>query len=577
MKENWRICNSSYKEIQEKYHLDPILAKVIANRTDTAGASDYIDREGPLRDPMTMKGMPEAIALIRDTIAKGRAITVIGDYDVDGMTSSTILYQALTKAGASVRVRIPDRVEDGYGMRPYMVEDCAERGDGLIITCDNGIREFEAADTARRLGIPLIITDHHSIAEEDGMEKLPDADVVVNPHQKTDPYGFENLCGAGVAYQTARALMQSFGMPEDPDWIGYAALGTVCDVMELIGENRKIVYQGLRRWNAHPPASIQALMRQGSCEKLDVYAFGFIIGPMINSGGRLDSQQNFISVMLSQDPVQAETAAKKLFELNRQRQLLTDEGMEQAAALCEKQKEQTVQVIYLPELHESLAGLVAGKIKEKYYRPTFVLTGTADAVKGSGRSIPAYNMFAEMNAVQDCFSRFGGHPMAAGLSMDESRIGELRDRLNANAHLTEEDLKPVVMIDMAMPLRYANAHTADVIAELEPFGTGNADPMFADKGLLLERVRWMGNRKKAANLFFSKDGEIYETVTFRIEALHECISESASEEVWERLYLDGTLEKPIPMDICYHVGWNVFRGRKHLQINVSHLRPSVVI
>lgn len=575
MKENWRICSSSYKEIQERYRLDPILAKVIANRTDSDGAPDYIDREGPLRDPMTMKGMPEAVRLIRKTIAQGRTITVIGDYDVDGMTSSTILYQALTRAGASVHVRIPDRVEDGYGMRPYMVEDCVRRGDGLIITCDNGIREFEAAETAVRLGIPLIITDHHAIAQEDGEEKLPAANVVVNPHQKTDPYGFSDLCGAGVAYQTARALMQAVGMPEDPDWIGYAALGTVCDVMKLIGENRKIVYQGLRRFNAHPPASIQALMRQGSSEKLDVYAFGFIIGPMINSGGRLDSQQNYISVMLSQDPVKAETAAKKLYELNRERQKLTDEGVEKAMAVYAAQEDQTVQVIHLPELHESLAGLVAGKIREKYCKPVFVLTGTGSEVKGSGRSISAYDMFAEMNAVQDCFSRYGGHPMAAGLSMEESRIGELRERLNANSRLTEEDLRPVVMIDMAMPLHYANAHTADIVAQLEPFGTGNADPMFADKGLELQRVRWMGTRKKAANLFFYKDGEIYETVTFRIEALHECIAETASEAVWERLFFDGTLEKPVKMDICYHVGWNVYRGRKRLQINVSHMRPSV--
>lgn len=574
MRENWRVYNKSYQAIQNQLGIAPVLAKILANRIQQEDAQAYMDREGELSDPMRMRDMDRAVALVMQNIREGNRIYVIGDYDVDGMTSSTILGKVLKKLQADVKIRIPDRIEDGYGIRPYMVEECAKEGTGLILTCDNGIREFEAAHRARELGITLIITDHHELKQEDGRDVLPEADAVVNPHRQDDPYPFEKLCGAGVAYQLARALLQQAGIPEDPDWIGYAALGTVCDVMPLIGENRKIVYQGLRQWNRKPPTAIRALMKQGGIEKLDVYAFGFIIGPMINSGGRLDEQQHYIMALLEEDPERAEKAAAQLYELNRLRQKMTEEGIQKGLVELEKQPEDRVLVIYLPELHESLAGLVAGRIREKTQKPVFVLTGRAEHVKGSGRSIPAYNMVGEMQRTEEFFLRYGGHPMAAGLSMEESRIEGWRRRLNENCVLTQEDCFPVVYIDMTMPLQYADDRMAELLEVLEPYGSGNPKPVFADKTLKLIRLFWMGKQKKAARLVLEQQGRIYEGVCFRTEWLRECLSEGYSEALWNRLDRGEQLENAPVVDICYNVGWNVYRGRKSLQIVITNIRCS---
>ncbi|MBQ7064417.1 MAG: single-stranded-DNA-specific exonuclease RecJ [Firmicutes bacterium] len=574
MQEVWRVYNKSYRKIAEELKIPPVLAKIIANRTEPGEEKAFLDREGPLRDPFLIKDMDKAVEEILRHIRLGHPILVIGDYDVDGMTSATILGKALHKAGAIAEIRIPDRTEDGYGIRPYMVEEAAALGFGLIITCDNGIREFEAADKAAELGLPIVITDHHEIEETSEGERFPAAAAVINPHRREDTSGFRDLCGAGVAYQTARALMQATAQQEDPDWIGYAALGTVCDIMKLTGDNRKIVYQGLKRWNAAPPAAIRAMMQQGAIEKLDVYTFGFVLGPMINSGGRLDAQQNYIHVLQSEDPEKAEDAARKLYQLNRTRQAMTDEGFAQALEVWQRHQDQMVQIIYLPDLHESLAGLVAGKIKEKSCRPTFVLTGRGGNVKGSGRSIPAYSMFEEMQKAADCFIRYGGHPMAAGLSMEEDRIEELRARLNQNCTLTEEDCRPLVMIDMAMPLSYANEQLAEMIGSLEPFGTGNPRPLFADKGLELRKIYWIGQRKRALRLMLEQDGIAREAILFKPEMLQECVLQQAGAGAWEKLDTGGLLQKPVNLDIAYHVGWNEFRGRRRLQIEVSHLRPA---
>lgn len=308
MKENWRIYNRSYREIQEKLHIAPLLAKLVANRCTPESAAEFLDKEGKLADPFQMRDAQKAVEMILQHVEKGDRIEVIGDYDVDGMTSSVIWGQALKKLGADVHIRIPDRVEDGYGIRPYMVEECARKKTGLIVTCDNGIREFEAAAKAKELGISLIITDHHEIDRCMGQDRLPEAAAIVNPHRADDRSSFKMLCGAGVSYQMARALMQEAGLQEDSDWIGYAALGTVCDVMPLLGENRKLVYQGLKQWNRRPPQGIRALMKLGGIEALDVYTFGFVIGPMINSGGRLEYQQRFLPILLEQDPEIAEKA-----------------------------------------------------------------------------------------------------------------------------------------------------------------------------------------------------------------------------------------------------------------------------
>lgn len=575
MKENWRIYNKSYREIQEKLNIAPLLAKLVANRCPPESAAEFLDKEGPLADPFRMRDAQKAAEIILRHVEEGDRIEIIGDYDVDGMTSSVIWGQALRKLGANVHIRIPDRVEDGYGIRPYMVEECVQKKTGLIVTCDNGIREFEAAAKAKELGISLIITDHHEIDRSSGQDRLPEAEAIVNPHRGDDESSFKMLCGAGVSYQMARALMQKVGLREDPDWIGYAALGTVCDVMPLLGENRKLVYQGLKQWNCRPPQGIRALMKLGGIETLDVYTFGFVIGPMINSGGRLECQQRFLPLLLEQDPEIAEKGAARLFELNRQRQQLTEQGIMQGLDRLEQRPQDKVQVIYLPELHESLAGLVAGRLREKCHRPVFVLTGKGEGVKGSGRSIPAYDMFVEMSRVSDCFERYGGHPMAAGLSMREERIGELRSRLNEQCGLREEDLRPTVYIDMAMPLEFANEETARMLEWLEPYGTGNPKPVFADKGVGLRRMFWMGHRKKAVRLVLEKDGRLYEGIHFRPETAADCIRETYGEELWNRLDQGAMLDRPLMLDLCYQVGWNVYRGRRSLQIVITNMRCSL--
>lgn len=552
-----------------------MLAKILVNRMEEEEIPGFMEKEGPLTDPLRMKDMEKAVTIILDHVGKGSPVMVIGDYDVDGMSSSTILGQALRSLGAKVRIRIPDRVEDGYGIRPYMVEECAKEGISLILTCDNGIREFEAARKAKELGITLIVTDHHEIEKGEEGDLLPEAAAVVNPHRSDDEYPFAMLCGAGVAYQLARALCARAGIPESPDWIGYAALGTVCDVMPLLGENRKIVYRGLKQWNQNPPRAIRALMKVGGVEKLDVYTFGFVIGPMINSGGRLEQQQKYIDILLEEDPAQAEKMANRLYELNRLRQKMTEKGIEEGIAEVEKTPEDRVLVVYLPDLHESLAGLVAGRIKEKYQRPVFVLTGREEGVKGSGRSIPAYDMFAHMNRVSECFSRYGGHPMAAGLSMEESRIPKLRALLNDQCGLEEEDLVPLIHIDMEMPLRYANEGMADLLEVLEPYGTANPKPLFAQRGVKLLRLFWMGQQKKAARLLFADgEGDVYECVCFRLQALKECIEEGAGQGMWNRLDQGEALTEGVGVDICYQIGWNFYKGRKKLQRIVTNIRCS---
>lgn len=574
MKENWRVYNKSYFEIQQKLQLEPLLAKIVANRCSENEAAEFLDKAGMLYDPFRMKDMDKAVQMILEQLQRGGRIEVIGDYDVDGMTSSVIWAQALKKLGAQVHVRIPDRVEDGYGIRPYMVEECAEKGTELIVTCDNGIREFEAAQRAKELGINLIITDHHEIDRSGGSDRLPAAAAIINPHRSDDPYPFKMLCGAGVSYQAARALMLQCGLEEDPDWIGYAALGTVCDVMPLLGENRKLVYQGLKQWNLRPPQGIRALMKQGGIEKLDVYTFGFVIGPMINSGGRLEQQQRFLPFLLEEDPEKAEKGAARLFELNRKRQQMTEQGIMQGVEKLHQQAEDKVQVIYLPKLHESLAGLVAGRLREKCQRPVFVLTGEGEHVKGSARSIPAYDMFTQMSRVSECFLRYGGHPMAAGLSMCEKQIQELREKLNAQCTLTEEELRPTVYIDIAMPLEFANEKTAQQLEWLEPYGTGNPKPLFADKGVGLRRIFWMGQHKKALRLVLERNGRLYEGIHFRPDYAAECIRESFGEGIWNTLDQGAQLDTPLQLDICYQVGWNVYRGRRSLQIVITNIRKS---
>ncbi len=574
MKENWVLRKRPYKGILSRLPVSPVLARVISNRIPEEEAEEYYEPGGPLNDPFLMRDMEKAVSRLLYHIEQNHNILILGDYDVDGVTSSTILYLALSALGARVSVRIPERMKDGYGIREYMVEEARASGVRLIVTCDNGIREFPSMERAEELGIEVIITDHHEITKDaDGKDVLPRASCILNPARQDCGYPFKGLCGAGVAYKLAQAVCQRAECPLDPSLIGYAALGTVCDVMKLTGENRRIVYQGLREWNERPPVGIKALMDEGGIDSLDVYQFGFVIGPMLNSGGRLETQEKYSGILRTQDPEEAAELARALKQLNAERQKLTADGVAAAGEIVESQQDQDmIKVIYLPDVHESVAGQIAGKIREKYHRPVFVLTGSAGEVKGSGRSVPGYDMFAEMQKQDGLFLRYGGHPMAAGLSMKEENIGRLREQLNAACRLTAEDCVPEVVIDAALPLPRADLALAQELTKLEPYGNGNERPLFAEKGLELRRVRLMGKNRSAARLTFLDQNEICEAVTFRVETLEEVVTERYGAGIWQRLAAGEEFHESLYLDVCYNLNVNEFRGVRSAQRTICNFR-----
>lgn len=574
MKEQWILRKRPFKQIAGQLPVSPVLARIISNRVSESEAAYYFNREGALEDPFQMKNMKNAVETLLKHLRQKDPIQIIGDYDVDGITSSAILYLALKELGADVAIRIPDRMQDGYGIREYMVEEAAAAGKKLIITCDNGIREFASMELAARLHMDVILTDHHEITKnEEGHDILPPAAWILNPAQEDCTYPFKGLCGAGVAYKFMQGVYMALNRQLPESLIGYAALGTVCDVMKLQGENRRIVYQGLAEWNTRPPVGIQALMDVGGISRLEVYHFGFVIGPMLNSGGRLENQEKYIQILLTDDPLEAGELARNLRALNYERQQMTAKGVEEACRLVETEySHDMVKVLHLMDIHESIAGLIAGKIKERYHRPVFVLSGSGAHVKGSGRSVPGYNMFEEMQKQDALFLRYGGHPMAAGLSMQEEDIPALRGALNQACTLTEEACVPQVIIDAVLPLPKAGIALATELEKLEPYGNGNEKPLFAEKNLDLRRLRIMGRNRNVAGLTFMDQGEICEAICFRLEQLEDVITNRYGESLWKRLCEGEEFHDRIDLDICYTLGIHEYRGLRQAQCTVCNLR-----
>lgn len=567
MKENWRLRSQTYQPYRN-LGVSPVLAKVLSGRVEREQADAFLHPEGDWTDPSRMQGIDRAVPIILRHIENHDRIDVCGDYDVDGLTAATILVRAFEQLGAHVFFHVPNRVEDGYGLGVPMVREIAEAGAKLIVTCDNGISQVDAVAEAKRLGLDVIVTDHHDIPKT-----LPQADILIDPKLPTDDYPFKGLCGAGVALQLSRALLQSQGQALPTELIGYAALGTVCDVMELRDDNRKIVYQGLAAWNANPPLFIRDLMQVSGLNRLSVYAFGFVLGPMLNSGGRLEDQMPFLKMMIHPEPAESLACATHLFHLNRERQRLTEDGLKEAVRQATARVEDRVEVIYLPDLHESVAGLVAGKLKEKLYRPTFVVTGHG-LCKGSGRSIPAYSMYESMQKAGELFDRFGGHPMAAGFSIAEKNIETLRAVLNDQCELKDEDFVPNVFIDMEMPLYYANDTLCRELRVLEPYGTGNPKPLFAQRSVSLRRLHWLGQSHKAVRLTLDSEHRRYETVCFRIEELEATITEGFGPDVWAYLARESELKQPLSVDVVYQVDENEFRGVTKTELVITNIRCS---
>lgn len=504
MKEKWYLQTkkADFNEIAKKFNISPITARLIRNR-DVVGDEaiyEYLHSDiNKLSSPWLFKDMDKAVDIIKIKISQNNKIRIIGDYDCDGICSSYILLSALEKLGANVDVVIPHRIEDGYGINENLINKAYEDGIDTILTCDNGIAAYEQIKFAKNLGMTVVVTDHHEVPynEENGVKNylIPMADAVVNHKQPDCSYPFKELCGAMVAYQLVAALYESYGISiiETYPLLTYGAIATVCDVMDLIGENRAIVKFGMEQLKKSKDIGINALINACKIDKnnLSSYHFGFIIGPCLNATGRLNTAKMAIDLLTVKDVEKANQLAEKLRDLNDERKQLTEKGAEEAIKIAEDSQDMVL-VIYLKNCHESIAGIIAGRVKEKFNKPTFVLTDAEDGIKGSGRSIEEYDMYQELTRVKDIFTKFGGHKMAAGISLKKENIDLLRKLLNENCNLTQEDLYLKVWIDMQLPLEYVTINLINEMNLLEPWGKANTKPVFAEKQLKIIKLSILG-------------------------------------------------------------------------------------
>mgnify|MGYP004530691393 FL=1 len=573
---------ADFKAIGEKYHIDQVTARLIRNRDvigDDALREYLYGTIADMHDPEEMKGIVEAADLLLFKMKEKAAIRIIGDYDIDGVTSTYILYTGLKKCGAIVDYEIPDRIRDGYGINEQFVQNAWEDGIDTILTCDNGISAIDQIAYAKKLGMTVIVTDHHELRtrEEDGKVQviLPDADVVVNPHQPDCPYPYKDLCGGAVAYKLMQELYRKKSFPdrEIENLIEYAAIATVGDVMKLTGENRIIVKEGLKRLNHTQNIGLKALIRVNGLEDKEInsYHIGFVIGPCINASGRLTTAKKALELLLSTSQEKAEVLAEELLSLNAERKELTRQGYEEAVEQIESTslKKDKVLIVYLPDCHESIAGIIAGRIRERYYRPVFVLTNGEKSVKGSGRSIEGYSMFEEMQKCDDLFLNYGGHPMAAGLSLEKENIQRLRERLNANACLTEDDLMEKICIDVPMPISYITEHLIEELNVLEPFGTANKKPVFAEKNVSILGARILGQNRNVVKMQVSDNsGAVMDALYFGdIEVFRSYLEEKFGYTETEKMFQNR--KSNIILSIIYYPTVNEFRGQRSIQIVIS--------
>lgn len=596
----WMVAakKADFDKIAEKYHITPVMARIMRNRdlVEDADIEKYLHGNlEDLYDPLLMKGMKKAAEIIAEKIAEGARIRVIGDYDVDGICASYILITGLCMLGGNADTVIPHRIKDGYGLNEALVRDAAAEGVDTIVTCDNGIAAAPQIALAKELGMTVVVTDHHEVPfeEKEGERTylLPKADAVVDPKQQGCGYPFPGICGAVVALKLVQALFDRFGEKEMPqskraeimeELFSFAALATVCDVMELRDENRIIVKYGLEFLGKTKNSGLRALLMVNGIEEkaLSPYHAGFIIGPCMNATGRLDTAKRALELFSSKDWREAVTIAGDLKNLNDSRKQMTEEGLQAAIRQVEGSEIQKdrVLVVYLPDCHESLAGIIAGKVREKYGKPAFVLTKGEDGVKGSGRSIEAYHMYDEISACKELFTRYGGHKMAAGLSLpDEASVEVFRKRLNESCRLTDDDFEEVIHIDVPMPLFYANKEFIRELSCLEPFGTGNPRPLFARKGIRLLSGRKLGkNRNVGKYRIEDEAGNGYEMIYFGdMERFDLFLSEKFGRQAVDGLYGNSPYgnapgKAEMVISIAYYPEINSFAGRESIQIVMQH-------
>ena len=545
--------------IGEKYGISPFTARLIRNK-DIVGDQEIEEYlHGTLEDlhpASLMKGIPEAVDLLEQKIGENAYIRIIGDYDIDGVCATYILLRGFRAAGARVDTDIPDRMKDGYGLNRELVKRAYDAGVDTIVTCDNGIAAVQEIAYARELGMTVIVSDHHEVQEE-----LPSAQVIVNPRQADCPYPFKKLCGAAVAWKLVGAFWQQMGLPLDDlydELLMFAGFATVGDVMDLTGENRILVREGLKRLQktTHPGMSALIEANEISRETISAFHIGFVLGPCINASGRLATAKRALALLDTKDQALAIERAAELKELNDERKELTEQGLAQAVDLIEHSDlmEDRVLVVYLPDCHESLAGIIAGRIRERYYRPVFVLTRAEDGVKGSGRSIETYSMFEEMSKCKELYTRYGGHPMAAGVSMPEEHVELFRRRLNELCTLSKEDLTEVVHIDMALPFSCVSEQVVKELSLLEPFGKANTKPVFAARNVRVLESRVLGKNQNVLRMkLMDESGMALEGIYF-----NNCMQEVIAD-----------LQKKPTFHILYYPEINEFRGRRTLQLRVQ--------
>ena len=567
--EKWVVTakRADFQAIGEKFHIDPVIARLIRNRdvTDESKIREYLT--GTIEDlpsPWLMKDMRKAVDILKEKISAQAKIRIIGDYDIDGVTSTYVLLKGLTRIGGKVDTYIPDRVADGYGIHEHLINRAEEDGIDTIVTCDNGIAAAAEIDMARKKNMTVIVTDHHEIPyrEINGTRQvlLPPANAILNPKQSDCDYPEKGLCGAVVAFKLIIALYEEYGISrkELEDYYELAAIATVGDVMDLQGENRILVKEGLRRLKDTENIGLRELIRANGLEdmKITSYHVGFVLGPCINASGRLDTAARSLALLNAKDREKAARLAGDLTALNQSRKALTEKGKEEAIQMVETTSlgQDRVLVIFLPDCHESIAGIIAGRIREKYHRPSIVLTRGETGIKGSGRSIEGYSMFEELVKCADLMTQFGGHPMAAGLSMEEKNVEEFRRRLNENCTLTEEDLRPKVIIDVPMPVSYITRELIEQISLLEPFGKGNTKPIFAQKGLRVLESRVFGKNRNVAKVkLMDPSGTVMDGVYF------------GEAEEFVR-FIDGKDS----ISVTYYPEINIFRGRESIQIVIQN-------
>lgn len=575
--EKWMVAakKADFNRLSKTFSISPVLARIMVNRglkTDEEFQQFLYGDLSGLHSPKKMKDMDRGIACICKAIDDGQLICIASDFDVDGVFSGYILWRGIRRVGGRAYVVAPDRVREGYGLNSRIVQEAYKKGAGCILTCDNGIAAMEAVTTAKDLGMDVVITDHHEVYE------LPPADAVIDPKREDCGYPFKGLCGAGVAWKFIELLYETYGVPKSEfyELLPFTAVATVADVMDLVDENRVIVKYGLHALAKTDHPGLQAVIRHSGLNKgyVSAYHVGFVIGPCFNAAGRLDTADMAIRLLQTDNWEEAERLAADLVALNQSRKEMTSLGYERAVAKIEKEglaKERII-VLCLENCHESLAGIIAGRLKEKYHRPVIAGTENNGMIKASGRSIEAYNMYEALNACRDLFERFGGHAMAAGMSFKKEKLEPLRERLNQNCGLSEEDLMPVIHIDVPMPLDYISEGFIQELDLLEPFGKGNPKPVFAERHFKILRASVIGKKRNVLKMHVCNDNGVRMDALYfgDIREFDDYVEDVYGADSKNRMY--AGLSNPVDLAFTYYPSMNEYAGRRTLQIIIQNFQ-----